>query len=711
MNEDPRITIEAIFDNDDLKTPPIQAFQFAPDGNRVAFLQPRSDSASELSIWLLDLATKEIHEWITDIQSSPQTVSSSKHEKDERERKRQFALGINEYFWHPDNKTIIIPSSGQVFSIDTEVDGEFKWEPLTDPSIKVTGSQLSPQGSYVSFVSDNNLCIQSTDGSKLNSITFDREPLVTNGLPDFLAAEEMHRFKGHWWSPDEKQIVFCRVDERPVDESFRLEIDRDVTTQVTQRYPYSGEVNPIVELVLYEIEKKESELIWSSLETDNYLARVSFSAYGLFIIEQSRSQKRISINQHIPSTNTWKNLYTEKSEHWINLTDDLHIIAEEEFVYSTETRGTRQPIHIQKNGAQLLPQAPTHVNQILGVKQNQLYAMGWDVSPTENHLFEINLDGGPWRQITENSGWHNCHLDLKNDQVIVSFSNTSTLPITRLHSLGSFNKSIIVRDEQITPSHPYHRFHKTHSKPILGEFKTEGDTALHYRLTPPKVINGRHPVITYVYGGPGAQKVKNEWAPYLLQLFAEEGFAVLEIDNRGSTNRGIQFESAIHHKMGQAEVRDQTLGIEVLEEFSWTAANRVGIFGHSYGGYMALMCLTKAGPHFKSGVAVAPVCDWRLYDTHYTERYMGQPNENKEGYLEGNVLTHLSKLEGSLLLMHGMADDNVLFTHSSMLINELQKLDKKFELMVYPGSKHSMQEKHVSKHRFRMILDFFQRTL
>ena len=205
--------------------------------------------------------------------------------------------------------------------------------------------------------------------------------------------------------------------------------------------------------------------------------------------------------------------------------------------------------------------------------------------------------------------------------------------------------------------------------------------------------------------------MKDEWSPLLLQLFAHHGFGVLEIDNRGSANRGRHFEAPLYQSMGGPEVIDQRLALDICKQFAWADASRLGIYGHSYGGYMTLMCLCQAADVFRAGVAVAPVCDWQLYDTHYTERFMGLPQSNPNGYRQGHVLHHLNKLQSPLLLMHGMADDNVLFTHSTMIMDELQRLGKPFELMTYPGAKHPMQERHVSIHRFTMILEFLQRNL
>ena len=218
-------------------------------------------------------------------------------------------------------------------------------------------------------------------------------------------------------------------------------------------------------------------------------------------------------------------------------------------------------------------------------------------------------------------------------------------------------------------------------------------------------------MIVWVYGGPGAQIVRNAWPPLLLQLFAHNGFGVLEVDNRGTANRGREFERPLFRRLGDAEVRDQVAGARHAAGLDWVDGDRIGVFGHSYGGYMTLLCLARAPDLFRAGVSVAPVTDWRLYDTHYTERYLGHPDDNPEGYEASSVLSWLDGLRGRLLVMHGMADDNVLFAHTLKLQRALQTRRIPFELMTYPGSKHALQERHVSIHRFNLILDFFRRNL
>ncbi len=207
------------------------------------------------------------------------------------------------------------------------------------------------------------------------------------------------------------------------------------------------------------------------------------------------------------------------------------------------------------------------------------------------------------------------------------------------------------------------------------------------------------------------QRVRNEWPPLLLQLFVQRGYGVFELDNRGSGNRDRPFEAPIHRQLGNVEVEDQVLGAQFLGSLDWVDPSRMGVFGHSYGGFMTIMCLARAPDVFKAGVSVAPVTDWHLYDTHYTERYLGHPDENAPGYTASSVFPHLDGLAGQLLLIHGMADDNVLYTNSTMLYRALQARQFPFEMMAYPGSKHSLQERDVSIHRFNLILDFFQRSL
>jgi dipeptidyl-peptidase-4 len=223
--------------------------------------------------------------------------------------------------------------------------------------------------------------------------------------------------------------------------------------------------------------------------------------------------------------------------------------------------------------------------------------------------------------------------------------------------------------------------------------------------------NVRLPVLVNVYGGPGVQRVRNEWAPLTNQLFAGLGVAVFELDNRGGGNRAKSFEDPLYGRLGRVEVEDQLAGIEFIKRQPWADPDRIGVIGHSYGGFMALMLMARNRGQIRCGISTAPVTDWRLYDTHYTERYLSTPQRNADGYRDSCVLSCVDAISGALLLMHGMADDNVLFANTSALMKALQSRGFPFELMLYPGAKHAMQERDVSIHRYQTILDFLQRKL
>lgn len=251
-------------------------------------------------------------------------------------------------------------------------------------------------------------------------------------------------------------------------------------------------------------------------------------------------------------------------------------------------------------------------------------------------------------------------------------------------------------------------------KPEFGTIQTQDNTKLYYRLYKPTNLTGKHPVIVYHYGGPIAQVVTNRWGGnrgLMFQYWAQQGYVVFSIDNRGSNYRGKAFEDPIYQNMGDIEIQDQKLGVDFLRTLDFVDPNKIGVYGHSYGGYMSLMAMFKAPDYFSVGVSGAPVTEWRLYDTHYTERYMGNPNTNKAAYDAASVFPYANNLQGDLLIYHGMADDNVLFTHATKLYKHLQDNAKLFHVMDYPGKKHSIRGKNTQIHMFKTITHHFDTYL
>lgn len=723
------LTPEKLFQSTSLRKSAPSQLSFARNGQSIAYLAGRPEQSNILDLWRYDTASREHQLWVSandlidDV--SDDVTALTMAERAERERRRQFTLGIQQYQWLGNNGQVLVVADGAAYSTAPYLTAPTLTAPanaaaaLEGPSIVLltpggsrnSGFNPSLSGSLLSYVRDGDLYFRHLDQDAAEfRVTEDGSDTLTNGLPDFLAAEEMHRFNGAWWSPCEGYLIYCKNDESGVAASQRLEIDGDGSRSIDQRYPFVGATNPQISLHVFDLERGTSRLIWSS--EDNYLARVNTNKNGVCIQVQDRLQQQLDLLFLAYTEEHWQTLHTERSDTWINLTDDLRCIDSNRWLFTTEKNGQRSAMILENGQPPFALPGPVHINCLLEHTDSIVYACGWNESPAENHLFAINLDATACQQVSSQPGWHEFTLDPGNGAYLDRWTNEATPLQIELKWLDQKNgPEHTLFSEQIDAQHPYHPFLNRHSNASFGTVEAEDGQTLHYRLTPPSKVTGKHPVIVYVYGGPGVHRVKREWSPLLVQLFAHHGYGVLELDNRGSSNRGRHFERPLYRSMGTIEVNDQLTGLSVLEQVAWADSERIGVHGHSYGGYMTLMCLCKGEGRFKAGVAVAPVTDWTLYDSHYTERFMGLPNENPNGYLQGNVMQCVDDLRAPLLLMHGMADDNVLLTHSTLLMSALQRAQKAYELMLYPGAKHSMQEPHVNIHRFNLLLDFFQRHL
>ncbi len=718
------LTVQRLFSDPPLFPGVPQNPQFTPDGSAVTYLRTAEDDRERLDLWRVDLATGAHTLWISgrDLAApGPGPGTATAAEQAERERRRQFARGVTDYRFSPDGRRLLIPAEGIALIMDLP-DGELR--AVTPPDTRQTDMRFSPDGTRLAYVREGNLyCLELATGQE-TALTADGGGIVANGIADFIAQEEMHRFEGYWWSPDNRMIAFTRVDQTPVPESVRFEIQTDTVTVVPQRYPYAGGPNADVRLLVLELASGDCREIPFHVEQDDYLARVAWLGERVAVQRQSRDQRTLELHLFDPRRGDGERLIAESAETWVNLHDNFlplepgaGVADDRRFLWTSERSGTSHLYLFQDGTLRPLSHGEGRVNRVLWADTEHALVSGWFDVPTEQHLFEIALSGdAPPRRLTNVAGWHELTVSRDGTRILDRFSSL-TLPgrldlMTRTgSSAGSPSRTLV--EDHVTATHPYHPYRDRHVTPELGTLAAEDGQTLHYRLTRPSGPQPEegHPVIVSVYGGPGVQRVKNEWPPLLLQLLSAHGYGVLELDNRGGSNRGPRFEAPIHRRLGGAEVRDQVAGARFLATLPWVNPARIGVYGHSYGGYMTLMCLMQEPQTFKAGVAVAPVTDWRLYDTHYTERYLGMPELDPAAYEASDVLSYADGLSGALLVIHGMADDNVLFTHTTKLIRRLQSLNRPFEMMAYPGSKHALQERDVSIHRFELLLSFFRRHL
>ncbi|MCR9279216.1 MAG: alpha/beta fold hydrolase [Pseudomonadaceae bacterium] len=710
----PTLTVERLFSEPPLLGQAPSQLAFSPDGSILTFLAVAEDDRERLTLWRSDVESGEQRLWLDPV-AIANTGAETEEEKAARERKRLFAHGITSYQWSPDGGHILLPIDGAGYLFDTSSE---QLRRFTPEGTRQTDFQFSPSGKQISFVRAGNLYVYNRASDAERQITSDASDTVSNGLAEFIAAEEMHRFTGHWWSADEHRIAFTRVDEAPIPITHRHDVGPDGITTVAQRYPFTGGPNAEVKLGVFDL--AAAAVSWPDWAeaSDDYLARVDFSGPALVIQVQSRNQQRLTLKMLDGSS--WKTLADEEQKTWINLHDGFTWLPDNKrFLWLSERSGNQQ-LYVGDTDGNLTP-VPSNlgrVDEIVWCDDQHAITSGWQEDPTCNHIWRVALDGGgseclshggdeAWR-----ASWNDATASRDGSAVALRQSNAETPVQITLTDTQSQARQVLYKTDLADPS-GYGPLLASHRTPSFGSLVSSTGHDLHYRLTLPEGASAESPcpAVIYVYGGPGVQRVSRAFAPLTNQLFAAHGFAVLELDNRGSSNREKSFEDVIFNHLGEAEVADQVLGAEMLGAMGEVDASRIGIFGHSYGGFMTLMCLAKAPDVFAAGVSAAPVTDWTLYDTHYTERYLGTPEGNPEGYEKSAIFAHLDGLKGPLLLMHGMADDNVLFTNATKLMAALQERDIAFELMTYPGSKHGLQEQWVSIHRFKLICDFFTRHL
>lgn len=724
----PIVTPERLFSEPPLNAAiPQKPLLIEGDRPCLLFLMPRADAVQLLDLWRCDIAaplalTEPGSEWLRseDLAATidQAEVAESEAERAERERLRQFASGITQFLRRPEHREILVVAQGQGISVDLDSGAATR---LTQASQRHAGFTFSPRGNYLSYVRDGNLYVLTIASGSEQQITFDATSTVFSGLPDFIAQEEMHRFTGHWWRPDESAVAFQRTDMTPVPVAYRHDIQADSIEVIEQRYPYAGGPNAEIQLGVWSMHSDHCEWLDYRSDHEDYLARVQWIDDDLYVQCQSRDQQRLELKRFAQGRGAPILAHRETSATWINLHDNLHSLPGDRLCWTSEANGLSQLL-IADNASAAAPLAFTaltgsdlHVTEVHGQHGEVLWFSGWRDNPTELHLFCCTQDAGEWqpaRAVTTAAGWHQCSIASDGTLIADLHSSLEQPPTLTLRGAAS-GASTVVAGGPVLDTHPYHPFLAAHQTPRLGTLTGSDGAILHYRLTRPATASSARPVpaIVYVYGGPGGARVHNAWAPLLLQLLSSADFAVLELDNRGTGNRGPAFDAGIYQALGTVEVEDQLVGTRWLASQDWIAADRIGVFGHSYGGFMTLKCLLAAPELFAAGVSVAPVTDWRLYDTHYTERYLGHPAASPDAYRAAGLLGHSSSLQRPLLLMHGMADDNVLFANTTALIAELQQHLVPFELMTYPGAKHALQEPHVSTHRFRLLLDFFNRHL
>ncbi len=723
------LTIDRLFDAPALAGPSIVGLKISPDGERVTYLQGRPEDKDRLDLWAYDIRGRRAQILVDSKVLAPAAGQLSDEERGRRERQRTAALsGILEYSFAPSGRALLFPLDGRLYYYDLAKPAGEALLQITHAEGFATDATISPRGRYVAYVRNQNLYAYELAGGTEKALTGDGGGPIKNGMAEFVAQEEMDRNTGYWWAPDERHIAFARVDESPVTQVQRFEIAADNVSTFAQRYPAAGGANVLIRIGVADVSTGAVSWIDLGPDKDIYVARVNWLPDGktIAIQRQSRDQRRLDLIFANIATGESRVVLTETSSTWIELNDELTFLGKSaEFVWESARDGFQHLYLYDYDGhlKRRLTAGPWnvddfHARAIKGIdeKRRLIYFTATEKSPVERQLYRTSLDTQDPQAVSRVSREDGVHaVTMSRDtRVYVDQFTSSTQPPQVSVRAADGELIAYLAENRLDQQHPDAPYLAENAIAEFGALAAADGQALQYRLFKPVHFDStkRYPAIVEVYGGPGVQRVLDNWTGNsFTQILTRAGYVVFQLDYRGSGFRGTAFQAPIHGRLGDIEVADQVQGARWLGTQPYVDPKRIGVWGWSYGGYMTLMLMFKAPQVFRAGVSGAPVTDWTLYDTHYTERYLGRPSDNARGYEASSVLPYAKDLRGKLLLIHGMADDNVLFLNSTKLYRRLQDLGLPFEVMVYPGAKHGLIRQHDGRHAYAMILRFFDENL
>lgn len=688
-----------------------ELLRFTPDGGAATFLY---GPGAVRALWRVDLASgaRRVLAASQEGEASEggSEEASDRAEELRRERTRTYALGVTRYAWSgtPDRPVLLVPVDGR-WLVGHGSDPECVPLPALDGAVEAT---LAPDGAHVAFVRDGDVWLASTDGDgQPRRLTDDAEPGVTNGLAEYIAAEELKRFEGMWWSRDGSQLVMARVDERRVEEVVIAHLRTSGEIE-RHRYPRAGMPNAEVQLRLVNVADGLLHDVALPMQPDDYLARVVALPRGGFLVAiLPRSQYELRWLT-VAADGSTRPAWTETGGRWINLDDDTHVLDDGRILRTTERGGFRHVEIREPDGSvRRLTDGAWVVTRVAGVSpaRSEAIVIGTRDGVTERHVYAVPLDGGHIRRLSDEPGWHEAVLSPEGDLWIDSWSTRGHAP------------AVVVRDR--SDGHVLRELHAPSTDAVsiglpppdlLELTAADGFTTLHAAYYPAEGAADSPPLVVSTYGGPHSQKVMEHWAltvDLTAQRLAQRGVAVLVVDNRGTANRGVAFEAPLFRRFGVVEVQDTAAAVRELARRGLADPRRVGVMGWSYGGYMVVRCMLAEPDLFAVGVAGAPVTDWRLYDSAYTERYLGDPADEPDAYRASGLTAGAAALHGRLLIIHGVIDENVHLRHTARLIASLDAGGRAPEVLLLPGERHGVRSAEALRHRSERTLQHLEATL
>ena len=591
---------------------------------------------------------------------------------------------------------------------------------LTVSDDKQQYAELSPSADRAAFVRNNNLFWVDLATGEETQITFDGEfNKVINGAADWVYEEEFGFAKAWFWSPEGDRIAFYRFDEERVKEFFMTSWGTLYPEEVEFKYPKAGEENSIVSIHVYHLDSGETTSMDIGEETNQYIPRINWTRDNnqLAIRRMNRLQNKQDLMLANAETGSTKVILSEESDTWLDVHDNLYFLNNgKQFITTSDKSGYNHVYLYNMEGKQLeqVTSGEWEVTDLIGHNDRtyELYYVSSEESPLERHLYSIRVDGKKKNKLTEGAGWHNINMSRDFKYYIDKWSDYNKPSVVSLHRNDGRNVRTLEDNTELSQTlQEYSYVEKEFMKLDIN-----GSALNAYMIKPVDFDSTRkYPVLMYVYGGPGSQTVTKAFGsgqrPMWHQYLANQGYIIVSVDNRGTGARGSEFKKQVYKQLGQLETADQIAAANEISTLPYVDADRIGIWGWSYGGYMSSLAIAEGSNIFSTAIAVAPVTSWRYYDTIYTERYMQTPQMNPEGYNEGAPLTKADQIEGNYLLIHGTGDDNVHFQNTVEMIDALVEADVDFETMIYPNRAHSIYGGNSRKHLYQLMSDFILENL
>jgi dipeptidyl-peptidase 4 len=702
------LTVERIYSQPSLSGRLTRGLAWTPDGKRLSYFETKgSAKEARTELWEMDAASGERR----------LLVASDKLESilPAEPSKPTQATGLgrrapSQYQWAPDGAGILFQGPTALAWLDVKSQTE---RTLVSGKATLADPKISPDGRSVGFVRDHNVWLVNLADGKELAITQGGTEEVRKGELDWVYPEELDIKTAYWWSPDSSAIAYLEMDERKVSQYPMVDFSSPSGEAEMERYPTAGGANPIVRVFVASLNGGEPRAMDTGAETDIYIPRVNWltDSKHLAIQRLNRTQTTLDLLVAEAATGKTRTALSENDPNWINVSDDLNFLKDgKRFLWSSERSGYRHLYLYDLDGKQLaqLTKGEWEMSAVDAIDESKglVYFSAAEKSPLERRLYRVAFDGTGFTPLTKDEGTHAAVFAPNAAAFYDTYSNTATPPRQDLYRADG-SRIATINENKVTELADYHL-----SPVEFRSVKSRDGVQLNASIIKPPDFNPqkKYPVLVYTYGGPHAQVVRNGWggANFLWhQLMAQKGYIIFSLDNRGSAGRGHAFEAPLHFRMGAQELSDQRDGVKYLRSLSYVDANRIGIWGWSYGGYMTLHAMFEAGDDFKVGVAGGPVTDWRYYDTIYTERYLGLPQKNEKGYQDSSPVKYAGQLKGKLLIAHGTGDDNVHYANTLAVINDLIEAGKYVEVMAFPGRGHGVSDPPARRVLMQRVTQFF----